>query len=364
MRWISDKAQRFFEYQWRLQKRDTWLAILLDSSLITATLNKKYYNCKVFECGNYIQVFKTDREVLKTFKDDYEPMKKELKPVMQKILLEPIETKKTKKSLILKEKEEKNLIRAKNNMCRLILANDECFKTFITLTFKDDVTDVNIANQELHKFTSKIKRVYKDFKYICVPEFTKKNRIHYHMITNIDYLNEILLNENVSLVKLYNKLKNKTIVLIRNNNKSIDVCYKMNDFKICLRRDKVGKLQNTKKTYSTYKNKFSIFKTIKYWNGGYSNVMMLNDICQNNIVGYMSKYMTKDVDSRLFGFRSYTYSKNLIQPKVIYLDLNNELDELLLDVNYFSSVEEVRYMNEYQNKFGHNISFTEFKKLT
>ena len=37
-----------------------------------------------------------------------------------------------------------------------------------------------------------------------------------------------------------------------------------------------------------------------------------------NIIGYLSKYMTKDIDNRLFGKRRYLYSQNLVKPKTYF----------------------------------------------
>lgn len=364
MKWCSDEQQKRWLQMYYEQKSEEWERSLLDSSLITATMPKFYYNCKVYECGDYFQIFYTDKQRLKNVDTNLELNKPDRRGEVQKIIDSIPPPPKTKKEPQLKEIEEKNITRAKNNMCRLILANNDVFKTFITLTYANDINDLTNSNKELHKFISKIRRIKKDFKYLCVPEFTKKNRIHYHMITNIDYNEVTLINENMSLQKLYNKLNKKTICLHTLSVTNSNINLKMNEFDICLRYDSELKLHNTKLTYNFKSKKRTVFKTIKYWNNGFTNVMSLKDVCNNNIVGYLSKYMTKDIDEKLFGYRKYTYSQNLKQPKTIYLDLNNKIEELMLDVNYLSKIDEIRYENRYQNRFGDNVNFIEFKKLT
>lgn len=358
MRWISDKAQSYFLKQYRLQRAERWSRSLLDSSLIIQTLPRFYYNCKLYQCGNYLQIFTTTKNNLKQ-SEKKEQLKAERRGEVQKIINSIPLTKKEPKKAKLRQIEEKNIIRSKNEMCRLILANEKVFKTFITLTFNSDVTELDHANKELNKFFTKIRRVYKDFKYLCVPEFTKKNRIHYHMITNIDYNNVSLINENISLNSLYNKIDNKSIKLHSLSVIKSNINNKMNDFKICLRYDNENKLHNTKLTFNFKSRKKTIFKTIKYWNEGFTNVLKISDVCGNNIVGYLSKYMTKDIDDKLFGFRKYTYSRNLEKVQTLYFNLDNKIDELMLDVNYLSKIKNIRYENNYTNRFGDNINFIE-----
>ena len=65
---------------------------------------------------------------------------------------------------------------------------------FLTLTFKDDIRDLKEANALFSDFVYRIN--YHIFgtkksalKYLCVPEFTKKGRVHYHVaIFNMPYV--------------------------------------------------------------------------------------------------------------------------------------------------------------------------------
>lgn len=118
----------------------------------------------------------------------------------------------------LKEIEYRNLIRSKNKMIRIVNTNLDKFKSFITLTFADNITDLSYANKEYDKFITKIKRKYKDFLSIAVPEFQKNGSIHYHLLTNIDYYEDELINENLITNKLYqNKNESQIEEFIKNN---------------------------------------------------------------------------------------------------------------------------------------------------
>lgn len=94
---------------------------------------------------------------------------------------------------------EKVSYRAKQTVRRLINANvgrygDEFTSKFLTLTFADHVTDVSEANYEFTKFIQRMnyeffKSKKANIRYVTVIEFTKKKRIHYHVVLfNIPYL--------------------------------------------------------------------------------------------------------------------------------------------------------------------------------
>lgn len=97
------------------------------------------------------------------------------------------------------ENRDKVLSRAKKTVRRLINANVGAYgqdftSKFLTLTFADHVTDLSQANTEFHLFIKRLnwylwKTRHGNIKYIAVPEFTKKNRVHYHVVIfNIPYI--------------------------------------------------------------------------------------------------------------------------------------------------------------------------------
>jgi len=79
-------------------------------------------------------------------------------------------------------------IRARNELRRLALSNFSNKSKFITLTFKDDMTDIAESNKFFKAFARKLRKIQTDFKYIAVIEFTKAGRIHYHMLCNLKYV--------------------------------------------------------------------------------------------------------------------------------------------------------------------------------
>lgn len=81
-----------------------------------------------------------------------------------------------------------NMYKARNNLRRLINANFHEHSKFITLTFKENLTDVKKANYEFMKFIQRLRYRYKGFKYIAVIEFQKRGAVHYHMISDLPYI--------------------------------------------------------------------------------------------------------------------------------------------------------------------------------
>lgn len=347
------------------QKINGNLSYILDSSLKSRTIPKICYDIKVIKCGKYKQYFKKNYKTIRQL-DGWEIEKNKNNNKLNEILNCSIDenelfnkSTEIKKEISNKEIDVKNLQRSKNNMCRLIYANEEKFKSFITLTFEEDMRDIEKANIEFQKFIRKIKRVYHKFCYVAVPEFQKNERIHYHLITNIDYNDILVINENIALKKLKNTLGNKfNIDDFREENIKLKKNEKINDRDVVLRLQD-GEYHNTKKTFNHKTKSYKIFKTIKFWNNGFSNVMKLNLICGNNIAGYMAKYMLKDLDNRLWGKKRYFFSQNLEKPVISYLDSSNEIDMFIFNLELENC--EIKYQKNYKDKFENDIEFYEIK---
>ena len=78
---------------------------------------------------------------------------------------------------------EKVLSRARKDLRRLINSNIEKYSKFLTLTFKENVTDLDYANYEFKKFILRLNYNYKiKVKYSVVIEFQERGAIHYHCI--------------------------------------------------------------------------------------------------------------------------------------------------------------------------------------
>lgn len=292
------------------------VTFLLDSSLITQTNYKKYTH-KVIQCGKYIHVYQysdsRDKNISKKDKvvhrekKNINLIKEKTCPVVEYLIKKRKEKKKIQKY---KKIDIKNINRSKIEMQRLIKTNEDIFKTFITLTFEDNIIDIDSANEKFNIWRTKIKKAKSDFAYVCVPEFQKRGAVHYHLLTNIDYT----------------------------------------DFSLISKEEK--------KIYKPYKG-WNVFKTLNSWIYGFSNVQDMKDV---NVVGYLTKYMTKDIDDRLWGHRRYLYSQNLKKPSVAYLDLEtaNVTDFLIFHDKIKDYTK--NYSNVYADKFGQVIEFQEFKR--
>lgn len=291
---------------------------LLDSSLkskyeslLKPLNNRVFYNCKIIHCGDYVQLYFFDNIKSKIDKDNFGETKEEKNYKVSKIIksIDEIDTenlykkenKDTLKSILLS-----NAYRSNFNCQRICKANADIWESFITLTFKENLKDISIANKKFNSFVSNVRKKKKDFKYIAVPEFQKRGAVHYHLLSNLS--------------------KDDTDIII--------------------------KQKNTKESDNFY--------DVKYWNKGFSAVDFIkNDY--KKIFSYISKYMTKDIDNRLFGKKRYFFSLNLNQPKIDYLNLDNPKDfDYFLDLTSENNIE---YQSEYIDNYTKNtIKFMEIKK--
>lgn len=300
---ITDKKYNYLYRKYLLDKmisnpHESVGCLLLDSSLIIPT----QYNYKVIECGDYMQVYRFKN--IKQLKGNKE----------KKILLDNDNLYKKEninKKYDLKIIEYKNILRSKFQLQRIVKSNENEFKTFITLTFSDNIKDVEFANKQFDIWRTKIKSIKKDFKYVCVPEFQKRGAVHYHLLTNLE------IDKEYQYTRRNKDIKVKLIIPQKDKTSQYDV---------------------------------------KYWSYGFTSVYPLKNI---NVVGYITKYMTKDIDNRLWGKRKYLCSHNLIMPKVVYLDSRktNEYSKLFLIENLYT----IKYKNSYLDYDGNDIECIEYK---
>lgn len=205
------------------------------------------------------------------------------------------------------------------------LANKGIWHTFITLTFADEITDIKEANKKFHSWQVTVLQKFKDFRYLCVPEFQKNGRVHYHLLTNILFDSEFVfkaLNENGEQIKTYNKQK-KRYYLVWN---------------------------------------------IKYWKHGFSTVLDLDKTDHHfSLAAYMTKYLFKDFDNRLYGHQKVMVSKGLKFYDVIYsfedVCAIEELELQMLEKGYLMYSEKP-IMIESDNKYlPPSMTILKFKKL-
>ena len=298
---IPIEQEKYYDGLYREKKFGELRSLLLDSSLITATHFN--YSMKIIECGDYIQFYYFNK--IKSKKGSSSDKK-----IDEDNLYKTEETYNKKNDL--KTIEYKNILRSKFQLQRIVKSNEEEFKTFLTLTFAENLGDVELANKKFAIWRTKVKSIFKDFKYVCVPEFQKRGSVHYHLLTNIE------------IDKIYNYSRRgkklETQLIIPQNN--------------------------------TDKHQYDV----KFWSYGFTSVFPMKDI---NVVGYITKYMTKDIDNRLFGFRRYLNSNNLVKPKEHYVDISSDKDFLSL-LERQNKSEEI-YKGSYYSFEGDVIDFVEYK---
>ena len=244
-------------------------------------MDNTIYNLKIISSGsNRIELYKVNNYLIRKNGKSNNKQGRRGKNELTKEEKQ-INTKKNRKS---------TLISTRNNIIRLI-------NTFITLTFAEK-TDYKESKKLLNNFFNKLRRNNKDLKYLWVLEFgTKNNRLHYHLLTNIDLPKEI------------NFAKNK------------------------------------EKKSNAHKNFENNFRE-KYWNYGFVDIRNLDQEGNTNIALYVSCYIVKDLlDKQLEGYRVYGYSKKTLNKPIISTVYDNrDIEELLRD---FGEEYQLKYTNSY-----------------
>lgn len=82
---------------------------------------------------------------------------------------------------------ERNVKRARQTIRRLVNSNQDLIK-FMTLTFADEVVDLEVANKIFHNFIKRLTALTPGFKYLAVPEFQSSGRVHYHLLCNMPFI--------------------------------------------------------------------------------------------------------------------------------------------------------------------------------
>ena len=84
----------------------------------------------------------------------------------------------------------------KRKIRRLIDCNPHLNK-FLTLTFRENLTDISKTNLLFHAFVIRCREKYPDFQYICVPEFQKRGAVHYHLLCSLPFFKPIEFTKNI-----------------------------------------------------------------------------------------------------------------------------------------------------------------------
>lgn len=269
--------------------------ILFNSSLISkyeGVERRVLFDVKIVKCGDYIYVYQFSNTRSKVNKRD-EDKKINIKKIDTDNLTKVSSSDRVEevKSILLA-----NAIRSNLNCQRIAKTNRDSWETFITLTFKENLTDIVQANKIFNAWVSNIRKLKKDFKYIAVPEFQKRGAVHYHVLSNL-------------------------------GREDTNIIY--------LQKERVGKAKDLTTIYD-----------VKYWTKGFARVDFIKSDYKK-IYGYICKYMTKDIDNKLFGKHRYFNSQNLVKPQTEYLDLTKKED-----YDYFIKLtnnKSVEYTSDYKD---------------
>ncbi|TET15424.1 MAG: Rep protein [Actinobacteria bacterium] len=226
----------------------------------------KCYQIKMFKLGDIYEIYKYELPVYAGYHKFKNMNKKNT-------------NEKTKK-----ENRKKVVTRIRNNIRRLAIANFNEYSRFFTATFKDNITGMDYANNEFKKFIKRIKYKYRDFKYLAVVEFQKRGAIHYHMLSDFDYiehseLEKIWGNGFVWIKDLLTGKKGKPV-----DNVGAYIVKYMN-------KKNIDKRLMGKKAYFTSRNLAR--PEIAYENIGLNECFEKYDLSKNNMV-FNNRFMSKE----------------------------------------------------------------------
>ena len=151
---------------------------------------------KVIDLGHVIEVYEMERIPVNPHeierKDEYSFLSSSMdneqtKKNNQLFYDELKENQKYKKDR--KEERRSQTVRDARNRCRrLALMNFSEKDTFMTLTFAENIQDVQYADNEFKKFMKRFNYKYnRKSKFLAVREFQKRGAIHYHLLIDWKY---------------------------------------------------------------------------------------------------------------------------------------------------------------------------------
>ena len=268
------------------------------------------YNLKVIKSGNRIEIFKINNYVINESKKD------EGSKIIEGLLGGNKEDSEEKNNETTKDKKDirkTTLNNARNNIIRLIKANND-MNTFVTLTFAKE-QDYKESKKSLNIFFTKLRKDYKELKYIWVLEYGDlNNRLHYHLLCNIPI-----------------------------------------DIKLSSSKEKKSK------DHKRLENEFSM----KYWRYGFVDIRQLDQEGNTNIALYVATYITKSTENReLEGYRIYGYSrKTLNKPIETKIYKKESIEEILKDFSEYEIIFSNSYSIGYRDWKGDHIGKVHYYDL-
>jgi len=254
---------------------------------------------KVIASGSVIEVYEYEKDPVMTDKTKNDDEKYNQ---YEKILLEKDENDWIHdRGDRVEERRKQTLREARNLTRRLALMNFGSGSAFVTLTYPDTrhltIDDIDVADDDFKKFMKRLKYKYdRNFKYLAVREFTKRGRIHFHML--IDYE---IHDTSETMIQELERLWGRTI-----------------------------------------------------WKHGFVDIKPLADV--DNVGAYLIKYMTKDISVEAFkGHKAYLCSKGLERP----LELRGDEARAVIEAYMLEDKKEV-FTNSYISEYLGTISYKEY----
>lgn len=142
-----------------------------------------YYGQKLVLSGDFLELYKYDTIQNRGYKK-------------QKIPL-PLDSDEKSESEKKQEKKERTMfsINRTRTLIRRIINSNKDLEKFVTLTFKENLKDIQQANRIFSKFIMRLKYKYPELKYLAVIEFQKRGAVHYHFLSNLPYVSNNILSE-------------------------------------------------------------------------------------------------------------------------------------------------------------------------
>lgn len=136
------------------------------------------YDVKIVNCGNVMEVYKYTNPIFEGFKV--------VKPRQPREQTEDVKN----------ENLQRSIKRSKRKIFELVNSNFvENYSSFLTLTFKENLTDYDLAFNYWDRFKKKLEYHFKiKLQYCGVVEFQERGAIHFHIcLFNVSYLKHSIL---------------------------------------------------------------------------------------------------------------------------------------------------------------------------
>lgn len=243
----------------------------------------RYVNLKTITSGDRIEVYKYSKAFMKGHEGKNKVGRKG-------------------KGVANKKKNRREVLnRARNKIIRLVNCNPD-LKTFISLTYKENMQDLKASKEHLNEMIKKLQKEQENFKYLYVLEFQSRGAIHFHMLCNLPVI--------VKTAKS-NYIKPEGQRLLEQQ----------------FHRD--------------------------YWEYGWVDIRDLDQEGNTNVGLYVSVYLVEDLfDIDLQGSKCYGYSRNLNRP----IEHNEYTDQKHYEIVQSFPGYELKYASSYNMQFEDDLT--------